>query len=214
MDIQYLGHSSFRLKGKTAALVTDPFSNDIGLKFPAVTADIVTISHSHADHSEEKAVKEVKRVISGPGEYEIMDVSVIGLQSFHDDKQGELRGKNTIYVIEMDDVRFAHLGDLGHKITEKDLDRMGEIDVLFIPVGGYYTMSPEIAVEVAQSIEAKITIPMHFQTSGLKKDMFSDLVGPDEFITKLGLPVEKDTKLRVTRDLVQTEEKVVLLEAK
>src|SRR4030043_2410474 len=103
MDISYLGHSSFRIKGKNASVVTDPFDSQmVGLKFPSVEADIVTVSHDHNDHNQSQLVKGVKRVVAGPGEYEIMGVSIIGIPSYHDSEKGAARGKNIIYVYKID----------------------------------------------------------------------------------------------------------------
>jgi L-ascorbate metabolism protein UlaG (beta-lactamase superfamily) len=213
MDISYLGHASFRIKGRDATLITDPFDpKSVGLKFPKTEADIVTISHGHSDHNFLDNIDSTKMIIDGPGEYEIMDVSVIGIPSYHDDKKGELRGRNTIYVIEMDSLRIAHLGDLGHILKEKDIDAMGDIDVLMIPVGGEYTINANQAAEVARSIEAKIIIPMHFQTKGLNPQMFSKLSTEDAFLADLGLPVEKDKKLKVKSELLGEEQKIVVLE--
>ena len=143
MDITFLGHSSFRLKGRTASLVCDPYDvKMVGLKYSAVEADIVTISHDHADHNQASQVSGVKKIISGPGEYEVMGISILGFPSFHDNKAGESRGKNTIYVFEVDGLRICHLGDLGHKLSQELVEDLGHIDILFIPVGrGIYDWS-------------------------------------------------------------------------
>lgn len=213
MDITFLGHASFRLKGKTAALVTDPFSPEmVGLKFPKVSAEIVTISHGHEDHNQVDLVKGVKRVINGPGEYEIQGVSIMGFASFHDDKKGQLRGKNTIYVIEIDGLRLAHLGDLGHKLNEKTVEEMGGIDVLMVPVGGVYTINASEAAEVVRAIEPNITIPMHYQMDGLKREAFEKLTGLKPFLADVGLTVDKTNKLSVKRSTIEEEQKVVVLE--
>ena len=215
MEISFLGHSSFRIKGKKAILVTDPYDPSmVGFKYSGVSGDLVTISHQHGDHNQSQLVKGVQRVIDGPGEYEIMGVSVIGLSSFHDNKKGELRGKNTIYVIEMDGLRIAHLGDLGHQLREKDLVVMGSIDILMIPVGGEYTIGPAQAVEVARAIEAKIVIPMHYQMKGLDKKTFGKLTTADHFTSDLGLQVEKLEKLVIKKESLGEENKVVILEKK
>lgn len=215
MDIVYLGHSSLRLKGKTASLVTDPFDPDmVGSSFPKVAADVVTVSHDHKDHSNTKSVKDVKRVVNGPGEYEINEVSIIGIQSFHDDKKGKLRGKNTIYVIEMDGLRIVHLGDLGHKLSEKIVEQIGDVDILMIPVGGEYTINASIAVEVVRSIEPKLVIPMHFKTPKLKPETFAKLTTEEPFVKELGLPIEKINKLNVNISSIGEDQKVILLEAK
>lgn len=214
MDITHLGHSSFRLRGKTATLVTDPFdSKQVGLKFPKVTADIVTVSHDHGDHNNVDAVGDVKRVVSGPGEYEISGVSIIGIASYHDDKKGEERGKNTVYVIEMDELRIAHMGDLGHKLSEKTLEEIGDLDILMIPVGGFYTIDAKQAVETVRSIEPSITIPMHYKMKGMAAS-FDKISSVDGFLSEAGLPVEKAKKLSVRKSDVGEEMKVVVLEIK
>lgn len=215
MDITFLGHSSFRLKGKTATVVTDPFDPEVvGLKFPKVTADIVTVSHQHEDHNQADLVKGVKRLVSGPGEYEIMGVSIIGIPTFHDEKKGAKRGKNTIYVYEMDGLRLVHLGDLGHKLHEKILEKIGDIDILMVPVGGEYTIGPTEAVEVARAIEPKIVIPMHYQMPGLNPATFTKLSSTKPFLAEIGLLVEKTDKLSVKKENIGEESKVILLEKK
>src|SRR5581483_2872098 len=129
MDIVYLGHSSFKIKGKTASVVIDPFDEKmIGMKFSRSQAEILLVTHHHMDHSKTDNVSDVKRVVDGPGEYEISGVSIIGIQTFHDDKKGAERGRNTIYVIEMDGLRLLHLGDLGHKLDESQIKEIGNID--------------------------------------------------------------------------------------
>ena len=135
MDIFYLGHSSFKLKGKHGSIITDPFdSKKVGLKYSSNEADIVSISHEHEDHNAVSAIKGEPKVISGPGEYEIKGISILGFSSFHDSKNGEERGKNTIYVFEIDTVRICHLGDLGQKLSDSLIESLGDIDVLMIPV--------------------------------------------------------------------------------
>lgn len=210
MEVASLGHSSFRIKSKGVALVTDPYG-DIGLKFPRVEANIVTISHDHSDHNAADLVKGDFKVVNGPGEYEIQGISIIGLPTYHDDKKGQLRGKNTIYIIEAEKLRVAHLGDLGHKLDEKQVEAMGEIDILLIPVGAVYTIDSTQAVETVQSIEPRICIPMHFNTPGLNQSTFSKLETVDKFLKKITLPVEKLDKLSIKKELIETEQKVVVL---
>ncbi len=215
MDIIYLGHSSFKFKGKSASVVTDPFDPKmIGLKFSTADADIVTISHKHADHNKSDLVTGVKKIVSGPGEYEIMGVSIIGIPSYHDDKKGEERGKNTIYVFEMDGLRLCHLGDLGHDLTEKMLEEIGTINILMVPVGGEYTINASKAVTVAQAIEANIIIPMHYQMPGMKEEISSKLSTEEAFLKEIGLPAERLAKLSIKKEDLQEEQRVVVLEKK
>lgn len=196
MDIQYLGHASFIIKGKNASIVTDPFDPQmVGIRFPSVSSTIVTVSHEHDDHNKAELVSGVKKIIRGPGEYEIEGISIIGIPSFHDKKKGEERGKNTIYVFEIDGLRVAHLGDLGHELEDEKVEAMGDINVLMIPVGGVYTIGPQEASEVARAIEPNIIIPMHYQVPGLNPQTFGKLKDEKAFISELGLPERREKRL-------------------
>jgi len=210
MEIQFLGHSSFRIKSSTATVVTDPFADSIGIKFPKVTADIVTVSHQHSDHNNTKAVQDVKRVVEGPGEYEVQGISILGFDSYHDDKKGEKRGKNTIYVIEIEDFRICHLGDLGHELSDKLMGEMGEIDVLMVPVGGVYTIDAAKAAEVARKIDPSIFIPMHYQVSGLDPKTFGELGDTKEFVKVLGYEPEDVTKLNIKKSTMGEEKRLLI----
>lgn len=216
MDITFLGHSSFKLKGKSATVITDPFDPKmLGYKFSKQSADIVTISHGHGDHNNVSSVSDVKRVIEGPGEYEIAGVSIVGYRSYHDDQKGVERGKNTIYVYEIGDLRICHLGDLGHELSSKLVEEIGNIDILMIPVGGTYTINAEVAEKVSQSIEASIVIPMHYSENGMSEDLKSKLASVDEFLKLTGLAVEKSDKLSVKKSEIPSEgQKIVVLERK
>lgn len=215
MDITYFGHSCFRLRGKSASLVTDPYDPKmVGLKFPKVSADIVTVSHQHEDHNNTSQVKDYKRVIDGPGEYEISGVSIIGISTYHDDKKGESRGRNTIYVIEMDEIRLVHLGDLGHRLSEKVVGEIGSVDILIIPVGGEYTINASVAAEIVRNIEPTITIPMHYQVQGLNPEIFKKLAKVDAFLSEVGLSVEKTNKFSFKKSDIGEDQKVILLETK
>ena len=212
MEITYLGHSSFRLKGKTATVVTDPYDARCG-KFPKdVVADIVTISHHHSDHDQVKLVTGNPFVIDGAGEYEVKGISVVGVSSWHDDKQGQERGPNTIYIIEMDGLRLSHLGDLGHKLSTAQLEEIGSVDVVFVPVGGVYTLDAATAGEVAKQLDPWIIVPMHYQTPDLK--LSNQLAGVDAFLKEMGKDLTAIPKLVISRDKLPQELQVVVLERK
>jgi L-ascorbate metabolism protein UlaG (beta-lactamase superfamily) len=212
MDIYYLGHSSFRIVGKDVTIVTDPFDPKmVGLKFPKVSADITTISHDHGDHNAIDQMEAAGMIITGPGEYEIKKVSIFGFPSFHDDKKGQERGKNTMYLIEFEDLRIVHLGDLGHKLSETDIDAMGEVDILMIPVGGNFTIDHKIAADTVHAIEPKIILPMHYKTDGLNPETFAELEGPEPFISELGFKKENQKKLTVKQASLNPEEQVIIL---
>lgn len=216
MDIYYLGHSSFKLKGKNATLITDPFSEKMtGIKFPKTEADIVTISHNHEDHNQSEGIDGNPYIIYNPGEYEIKNVSVFGIGAFHDDKQGAERGKNTIFVIEMDKMRICHLGDLGHKLDDKILEEVDGVDILMIPVGGSATINPAEAMQVITQIEPKIVLPMHYNEEGLNQQIFGDLAPLEAFLKETGEQIEKTPKLTVSFDsLPEEKQQIIVLERK
>ena len=140
--ITYAGQSCFQIsvsnsRDHEANIVIDPFDEETGLKVPNFSADILLVTHLHHDHNNIKAIKGAPFLIDGPGEYEVKGVFVQGIPSFHDDKEGKEKGSNTIYTIEAEDIKFCHLGDLGQKqLTDEQVDEIGSIDVLMIPVGG------------------------------------------------------------------------------
>lgn len=217
MDITYLGHSSFRIKTKTATVVTDPFDPKmVGFKYSGVDGEIVTVSHNHPDHNAVDKVSGVKKVIEGPGEYEISGVSVIGYRSFHDAKNGEERGKNTIYVIEADGLRIAHLGDLGHTLSDDLVGDLGSIDILMIPVGGVYTIGPKEAVEIAGKIDPYFIIPMHYKAEGINPSEFEKLEPKETFLKEIGQPAEVLPKFSIKKeDIIDDQStKVIVLERK
>ncbi len=217
MDITYLGHSSFKIKTKSATIVTDPFDPKmVGLKFSGVEAEIVTSSHDHGDHNAAPLVTGIKKVVEGPGEYEISGVSIMGYPSFHDNEQGAQRGKNTIYVIEVDGLRLCHLGDLGHALSEDMVGEIGDIDILMIPVGGEFTIGPKEAVGIIGKIEPFFVIPMHYQEAGLNPDQFAKLEPVETFLKESGLTTETLPKFSVKKEDIMEDQntKVIVLEKK
>lgn len=215
VDIIYFGHSSFRFKGKSVSVVTDPYDARCG-KFPKdAEADIVTVSHNHSDHNQVKNVVGSPFVVDGPGEYEIKGVSIIGVSSWHDDSQGTERGSNTAFVFEFEGVKLLHLGDLGHKLTTDQLEEIGSIDVVFVPVGGLYTIDAKTAVEVVRQVDPWVVVPMHYQQPGLEAETFGKLTGVDVFLKELGAANPQTApKLSLTSERLPTEMQVVVLERK
>lgn len=213
MEITFLGHSSFKIKTKTATLVTDPYNSEsVGLIYPKTEADIVTISHEHKDHNDISKIDKAPFIINGAGEYEIKDVLIYGIPAYHDSQEGKERGKITVYTIEAEGLRLCHLGDLGHKLTPKQLEQVNGVDVLFIPVGGVYTIDAKGALEVVSQIEPKIVIPMHYQEKGLNPAIFEKLAPVDDFLKQVGEEVAPVPKLVVTQDKLPEERQIVVLE--
>lgn len=215
MEIRYFGHSSFLLKNKTTSVVTDPYSTDsVGLKFPKnITADIVTVSHDHPDHNHIANIEGTPFVISGPGEYEIKGISILGYSSFHDEEKGAKRGKNTIYKFEIDNISICHLGDLGCIPTNEEIEKLDGIDILLVPVGGFYTIDPEQAEKIIAEIEPSVVIPMHFGRTELDKKTFGDLKPLTEFLKVMGsIEVQPVPKLMMTKDKLPEKTQVFIFE--
>ena len=212
MIITHIGHSCFKIQDKTGSegitLVTDPYDKSTGLKVPNFEADIITISHDHADHNNAKALRGTPFIIDTAGEYDIKNVSIQGIESYHDEKEGKERGLNIIYQISMDNISLVHLGDLGHVLDNKQLEILQGTDILLIPVGGKYTLNAKKAVEVITQIEPRIVIPMHYKTPKLK----FDLDGVDKFIKEIGLKPTEEVKLKINKkDLPQEDMELVIL---
>lgn len=215
MEITYLGHSSFKLRGKAVTVVTDPYDQTmVGIKFPKHTrADIVTVSHDHNDHNAVTAVEGAPFVIAGPGEYEVKGVGIVGIGVFHDDERGAKRGKNTIYRIELDGTSIVHLGDLGHALSDDQVDSLNGVDVLLVPVGGVYTIDAKIARQVVGAIEPSIVIPMHYNREGLDQKTFGALAPVSSFLKEIGKEgVSPVSKLAISKDKLPEELQVVVLE--
>lgn len=213
MDVTWLGHSCFRLRGKSAAVVTDPYPGSIGIKLSRPEADIVTVSHEHENHSHVSAVAGEPFVISGPGEYEVAGVTVTGVPTYHDAEKGAQRGRNTAYVIELDEVRVCHLGDLGHRLGDQELEAIGSVDVVLVPVGGGTTLSAPLAAEVVRQLEPRVVVPMHFALPGLNLP----LEPAERFLKEMGVvAAEPQAKLTVASAAAssESETRVVLLEAR
>lgn len=214
MEIIFLGHASFRIKGKKVALVTDPFDPSVGFAFPKVTADIVTVSHDHQDHAARDKIEGRPFVISAPGEYEVKETFILGVSTFHDASSGSQRGTNTVFVFEIDGLRICHLGDLGHKLTDKQLEEIGSVDILMIPTGGFYTIGPEQGVEVISQIQPRVAIPMHYRTERHEPQVFEKLATVEDFLKATGDEAKRLPKLTVSKDSLPEEQEIVVLEAK
>ena len=217
MHIVWKGQSCFQItaspqKGEQVSIVIDPFDESAGLKVPSLPADILLITHDHFDHNNKKAVANNPFIIDGPGEYERKGVFIEGIPAFHDDKEGKERGLDTIYTIEAEEMRICHLGDFGQKeLTPEQLEKIGDIDILMIPVGGVFTIDAKEASKVIAQIEPRIVIPMHYSVPKLK----IKLDGIEPFLKEMGRKsVEPQEKLLVKKkDLIEEETKIVVLQS-
>ncbi len=209
MEIIWLGHSSFRIRAKEATIVTDPFDKTLGYPFKKPTASIVTVSHQHPQHSCVQGVTGTPRVITRPGEYEVANVFINGVGTFHDAEQGERLGRNTVYVIHVEDVGICHLGDLGHVPTAAQIEQMSDVDILMVPVGGGPTIGAAAAVETISLLQPKLVIPMHYKTDAVKLD----LATLEPFLKEMGVrEVVSHPKLVVGKSSLPAETSVLVLD--
>jgi len=210
-EIIWLGHASFRLKSKDATIINDPYDKSLGLGNPGQRADIVTVSHNHPHHNAVATVKGDPMVIAGPGEYEVRGVFITGVWSFADDEGGKKLGRNTIFLFHLDDLEVCHLGALGHTLSSQQLEAIGDVDVLLVPVGGNASLTAGKASEVISQIEPRVVIPMHYSI-GRETVQMDNL---EKFAKEMGLKdwTTQEKFSAKASDLGETTQ-IVVLEAK
>jgi len=168
MKIKWYGHACFMLENRAGQrLLTDPCDPQTGYDLKDIPADIVTISHDHHDHNYIEAVAGDPEIVRSAGKHKIGDVRIEGFGTWHDEQQGALRGENIVFVIEMDGMRIAHMGDIGHMPDEHTCKQIGKVDVLLVPIGGTYTIDQTVAREIADALRPSVMIPMHYRTPQL-----------------------------------------------
>lgn len=208
-EIRWFGHNCFRIRAKEATVITDPVGKSTGYQMAKQTADVVLLSHEHDGHANLNAVKPGYQTVRGPGEYEMHDVFITGIRTYHDAENGKVSGYNTAYLIEVEGMSFCHLGDLGHSLNDAHLEALNSCDVLMIPVGGGSVISVEVAAEMIGQLEPKVVLPMQYATAiGDKK-----LGGLEPFCKALGTAVptpEEKLTLR-SSDLTETMRLVTLV---
>lgn len=201
MYLKWLGHACFLLELEKIKILMDPYNESLGYPPLNLTADCVTVSHKHFDHNHIQAVSNSPIVISSTQETQIGLVNIKGISVYHDDQKGLKRGENIIFIFEGENLRIAHLGDLGHILSDKEINNLKEIDILLIPVGGVYTVDADSAFKIVESLMPKIVIPMHYKTSYLKFDLGT----VEEFTKKF--PKDKVTNLK-TSEFSKTSEDI------
>ncbi len=208
-EIIWYGHACFAIRGQDVTVLMDPVPKSSGYDIGNPSADIVTISHDDHGHSALDQVAEGYRLINGPGEYEIREVFIDGIQTYHDSERGAKLGRNTVYVVEIDDLIVCHLGDIGHVLTEQQTELVSPVDVLLVPAGGGPTISPSQAAEIIAQVEPGIVIPMQFRTD--KGDAEREPV--DGFLREMASAEhETEQRLRVRKSDIGDSARVVVLE--
>ena len=209
MEIVWLGHSCFRLRSGELAVITDPYPDSIGLRLGAPTATLVTTSHHHANHSNWEAVLGDPKVIRGPGEYELSGIYVTGVMTPAGPEEPSPK-RNTAYLIEMEGLRICHLGDVSAPLTVRDIEELAPVDILLVPAGGRCTVPIPAAIQMAQSLEPRVLVPMHCGLPGLNVDLGT----VDVFLREMGLgEVEPQARFNVSATTLPQDMRVVVLVA-
>ena len=179
MKIKWLGHATFLIPSDNGTrIITDPYATTDDLRYESIdeTAEIVTTSHGHGDHNNVAAVRGNTQVVRDKAE--VKGIKIKGITSYHDESKGSKRGSNTIFCFDIDGVIVCHLGDLGHELSDKQVNELDKVDVLLIPVGCFFTITARAASEISRRINPRVIIPMHYKTEKLN----FPIVGVDEFL--------------------------------
>ncbi|MEK6620442.1 MAG: MBL fold metallo-hydrolase [Chloroflexota bacterium] len=211
MDLTWLGHACFRMRGREGVVLSDPPDPKSGHAIPKTEAHLVTISHGHPGHSSLRSVGGEPVVVTGPGEYEVQEILVTGIGTFHDEEKGALRGRNTVFAIRLDDLLICHLGDLGHALRSADLEKLGDVDIVLVPISGADTnLSAAKAAEIIHQLEPKVVVPMSYDPDAKRKD-----TPFDRLLHELGVKeVSPVPKLSVTRSSLPSDVQVVALDSR
>ncbi len=209
MEITWYGQTCFRLSERgLAAVVTDPYPPNAGLTIPRPRANVVTVSHDDPQCCYTKGVRGPFKLLDGPGEYEIGGVFITGITTFADGKHGASRGLNTIFTFGFDGLTVCHLGRLGHVPTQSQVEGLGAVNILLVPVGGSGSLTPARASEVISLFEPGMVIPMYYKVQGLKVSLGT----LDPFLKEMGLEkVDSQEVLKVSRTSLSEETQVVVL---
>jgi L-ascorbate metabolism protein UlaG (beta-lactamase superfamily) len=212
MKIKWLGHACFLITSKDAIkVITDPYSVGGGINYSPIeeTADVVVVSHDHGDHNNIAAVRGKPQVVKGNGTKAVKGIEFRGIATSHDASQGQHRGFNTVFCFTIDDLKLCHLGDLGHVLSQGQVTEIGAVDILFIPVGGFFTIDAVVASQVCDQLKPRITIPMHFKTTKCAYP----IAGVEDFLkAKKGVRKVAGSEVEIERENIPTATEIVLLQ--
>lgn len=214
MKIKWCGHATFLITSSSGIkIATDPYEPggyDGALGYGSIPdeIDITVVSHDHPDHNYVQALKGKPQIVKGPGTKVVSSIEFKGIPTYHDASQGKERGESTIFCFTIDSVRLCHLGDLGHPLSSKEIFEIGEVDVLMIPVGGFYTIDAKVATEVMNSLKPRLVIPMHFKT---EKCGFP-ITPVDDFMTgKTNVKKLQSSEIELTKDTLPASTEIQVL---
>jgi len=212
MKIKWLGHSCFLItSGDGVRIITDPYAVGEGINYSPIkeTADVVVVSHDHDDHSNVSAVKGTPEMVEGSGIKTAKDVQFRGIATYHDTSQGTQRGPNTVFCFTVDDMKLCHLGDLGNVLNPRQVNEIGAIDILFVPVGGFYTIDASVASQVCNQLKPQVAIPMHFKTSSCAYP----IAGVEDFLKgKKNVRRVEDSEVDFDKERLPAATEIVLLQ--
>ena len=207
MDITWLGHSCFRLHDADMVVVTDPYPTSVGLRIDNRPASVVTVSNAHPNHNNAESIEGDPKVFSNPGEYEYNGVTVRGVMTPLADGQPQ-EERNVAFSIEIGAINICHLGDISIPLTTRLIDELKPVDVVLVPTGGHCTIDMDQVYQTLQDLDAKIVIPMHYKTEGIKVDVDSI----DNFVRRMGLDeIQAQPRLVVTSTNLGTDMRVVVM---
>lgn len=205
MIIKWLGQACVVIKQQAVdnrqqtILVIDPYGEGLGFNLPKLEAVMVCVTHDHVDHNNIGAISGKPFIVKEPGEYEVAGFAVEAIPSFHDNEKGKKRGSNLIIRVQTEEYALAHFGDFGQQeIRDEQLEALGEIDIAFIPVGGFYTIDGAEAAKIINKLEPKVVVPIHYKIPGLT---IEELEGPDGFFNAMAqkpLIIEDEWKVKPT----------------
>jgi len=213
MKVKWLGHASFLITSQDGAkIITDPYSTGMGIDYGEIkeAADVVLISHEHPDHNNVKAVKGNPQAIASPGTKTAKGIEFKGIATFHDESQGKERGPNTAFTFTVDGVKACFLGDLGHQLTGEEAGQIGKIDILMIPVGGFYTVDAANATKICDALKPKVVIPMHFKTD---KCAYPIATVEDFLKGKNNIRREKTSEVTFSKDKLPSATEILVLQS-
>ena len=210
MKIKWLGHSCFLIQPDSGVrIITDPYNTVQGVKYSPLneSADIVTSSHDHYDHNAVSLIAGKPAVVKQSGNSNVKGIDFKGIASYHDDEGGKKRGTNVIFCFTVDGIKICHLGDLGHTLTKSQVNDIGEVDVLLIPVGGFYTIDAGLASQICDELQPKIVIPMHYKTAKLD----FPVTGVDDFLKgKSNFKKLASNELELKRETLPSEPEIIV----
>ena len=211
MKVEWLGHAAFLITGDNGTrITTDPYKAGGDLMYGEVKgpADIVTVSHEHRDHNYTTTVEGKPLILKGAKTTEVKGIKFKRIATAHDESQGKERGLNTVFCFEIDGVRICHLGDLGHKLSEKEVAEISKVDVLMTPVGGLWAIDAAVAAEVARQLKAKVIIPMHFRNARCN----FQIAAVDDFLTgKKNVIMADSSEIELKAGKLPVETQIIVL---